>query len=223
MEKHQKQVSLIGLDADSAHYPAAANLPTNVKLGMLDALTVDIPAEHVGQYDAVHVRAFASVVKAGNPGPLISNAYKMLKPGGYLQWDDMDGDSFKAVTPGSDSESPSLSTTATEELVATSLQAQKVGFNLKYDWLQQLGKLFEQHGFELIDEKRMSVKKELRSVMTTSLLMIQAHVARIAVRDGCMIGTNKSWEEVWTKAGEELKEGVSLTMDMIVAVGRKPE
>jgi hypothetical protein len=68
----------------------------------------------------------------------------------------------------------------------------------------------------------MDVKKELRSVMTVSLLMIHVHIARIAVRNGCLVGTDKNWEEVWTKAGEEIGQGVSITMDMVVAVGRKP-
>jgi hypothetical protein len=225
LEKDKRQATLIGLDADSAHFPAAANLPNNIKLGMLDAFTEDLPAEHAAQYDVVHVRAFSSVVKAGNPGPLIRNAYKMLKPGGYLQWDDMDGGSFKAVAPPEDVASNSsfvVSTTATEQLVATSLQSQKVGLNLDFAWLDQLGLLFKENGLEIIDDQRLTVKKELRSVMTASFLMIHAHIAKIAVRDGCMVGTDRNWDEVWTKAGEEIGQGVSLTMDMIVVVGRKP-
>jgi hypothetical protein len=188
---------------------------------MLDAFTDDLPAEHAGQYDVVHVRAFSSVVNAGNPGPLIRNAYKMLKPGGYLQRDDMDGGSFKTVAPGIDSDSSSVSTTATEELVATSLQSQKVGLNLDFAWLERLGPLFKENGLDVIDDQRMTVKKELRSVMTASFLIIHAHIASVAVRDGCLVGTDKDWDEVWTRAGEEIGQGASLTMDMIVVVGRK--
>jgi len=172
-------------------------------------------------YDVVHIRAFSSVIKDDNPGPILRNAFKMLKPGGYLQWDELDGGSFKAVAPGSDPQSSTVSTAATEELVATSLQSQTVALNLKFSWLQRLGPLFEEQGFEVVDQKKMDVKKELRSVMTVSLLMIHAHIARVAVRNGCMVGTDKNWEEVWTKAGEEIANGVSLTMDMIVVVGRK--
>jgi hypothetical protein len=223
-EKEQRHVSFVGLDVQSAHYPAPENLPENIKLGILDAFAPveNLPAEHVGQYDVVHVRAFSSVVKEDNPGPIIKNAYKMLKPGGYLQWDDLDGDSFKAVAPGSNPHSSGVSTTATEEMVATSKQSQQVAMNLKYSWLGQFGSLFKQHGMEVIDDIRMDVKKELRSVMTVSLLMIHVHIARIAVRNGCLVGTDKNWEEVWTKAGEEIGQGVSITMDMVVAVGRKP-
>jgi hypothetical protein len=145
----------------------------------------------------------------------------MLKPGGYLQWDDLDGGSFKAVAPGSSQNPSSVATAATEEMVTTSLQSQQVGMNLKYSWLGRLGPLFEQHGLEVIDNQRTDIKKELRSVMTVSLLMIHDHIARIAVRNGCLVGTDKNWEEVLAKAGEEIGRGVSITMDMIVVVGRK--
>ncbi|KAF2681130.1 hypothetical protein K458DRAFT_344400 [Lentithecium fluviatile CBS 122367] len=220
-EKEGRHASLVGLDVQNYHYPPTGNLPPNIKLAILDAFAEDLPEDQVGQYDVVHVRAFSSVIKDDNPEPIIKNAYKMLKPGGYIQWDDLDGDSFRAVAPGSHSES-SIPTAATEEMVATSLQSQKVAMNLKYSWLGRLGQLYEQHGLEVVDYKKVIVKKELRSVMTVSLLMIHAHIARIAVRNGCMVGTDKNWEELWTKAGEEISQGVSLTMDMVVAVGRKP-
>jgi hypothetical protein len=136
--------------------------------------------------------------------------------------DDMDGDSFKAVALGSNAKASNVSTEATEDLVTTAKQFYKYGANLKYSWLRRLGPLFEQEGFEVVDEKRMHVKKELRSVMTITLLMIHAHVARVAVHNSRLVGTEKNWGEVWTKAGEEIAQGVSLAMDMIVAVGRKP-
>ncbi|KAF2002184.1 hypothetical protein P154DRAFT_463257 [Amniculicola lignicola CBS 123094] len=221
LERAQRRATFIGLDVQDAHFPAAQNLPKNIKLGLLDAFTEDLPEEHIGKYDVVHVRAFSSVVKNDDPSPVIKNAYKMLKPGGYFQWDDLDGGSFKAVAPGSDPTTSMVSTAATEDLVATSMQSQKVAMNFKFSWLGRLGLLFDEHGFEVLDDKRLEVKKELRSVMTVSLLMIHAHIARVAVRNGCLVGTDKKWEDVWAKAGEEIGQGVSLTMDMLVTVGYK--
>ncbi|PVI00621.1 hypothetical protein DM02DRAFT_628345 [Periconia macrospinosa] len=84
------------------------------------------------------------------------------------------------------------------------------------------GDLFKENGFETVENKRMEIRKELRNVMSTSLLLIHDHIARKAVINGKMIGTDKDWAEVWAKAGEEIEQGVSLTMDMVVAVGRKP-
>jgi hypothetical protein len=105
-------VSLVGFDLFPVHFPAAANLPDNIKLGVLDAFS-EVPEEHIGQYDVVHVRVFTGVVKGNDPTPLVRNAFKMLKPGGYLQWDEFDGSSWKGVAPGDDS---SVSISATTEM-----------------------------------------------------------------------------------------------------------
>jgi len=94
--------------------------------------------------------------------------------------------------------------------------------NLDYSWVGTLGSLFQRHRLEVIEDKRMRAKDELRKEMTDSLLMALSHVAQIAVRDGSMIGTDKNWEELWTKAADEIGQGVSITMDMLVIVGRKP-
>ncbi|KAF2787074.1 UMTA methyltransferase family protein-like protein [Melanomma pulvis-pyrius CBS 109.77] len=223
LEREQySHVSFFGFDVAGVHYPASQNIPQNVKLGILDAFADNIPEEHVGQYDVVHVRVFTAVVKNNDPKPLIRNAYKMLKPGGYLQWDEFDGGSFKAVAPGSNPDTSSVTVAATQEMLDTSLQSSQRAMNLKYSWVGMLGSLFEQCGLDVIEEKRMDVKNELRKAMTDSLLMMLSHVARIAVRDGNMIGTDKNWNELWTKAGDEIGQGVSITMDMLVVVGRKP-
>lgn len=177
--QHTK-ASFTGLDIHSSHFPAPGNLPPNFKLGLLDALSEELPDEHAGQYDIVHIRAFSSVSKGDDPAPVIKKAYRMLKPGGYLQWDELDGGSLKAVAPGSES---TISTSAMQEMVATSLQSQ-AAMNLKFSWIGKLDKLLEQQGFDSVEYKRTDIKKELRSVMTLSLLLIHEHVARLAVRDG---------------------------------------
>jgi hypothetical protein len=210
---------MVGLDLFPVHFPAAGNLPENIKLGVLDAFSEDVPEEHVGQYDVVHVRVFTGVVKNNDPAPLVRNAFKMLKPGGYLQWDEFDGGSWKAVAPGDDS---SVSTSATTEMLQTALESSRKAMNLQYSWIENLGKIFQEHGLELLEHKRMDVKKELRKTMTDSLLMTLHHVSRIAVRNGCLVGTDKNWEQLWTSSGEEVEKGVSLTMDMLITVGRKP-
>ncbi|KAJ0375158.1 hypothetical protein COL922a_014199 [Colletotrichum nupharicola] len=50
----------------------------------------DVPEELVGKYDVVHLRLWCCVVTGGNPSKLIQGAMRLLKPGGYLQWDESD-------------------------------------------------------------------------------------------------------------------------------------
>jgi hypothetical protein len=81
---------------------------------------------------------------------------------------------------------------------------------------------FQEHGLEVVEHKRMDGKKELRTTMTDSFLMTLQSIARIAVRNSCLVGTNKNWEELWRNAEDDIERGVSVTMDMLATVGRKP-
>jgi hypothetical protein len=107
-------------------------------------------------------------------------------------------------------------------MLDTAKVSSKVAMNIQYSWICDLGKIFKNHGLELLADTRMDVKKEVRKPMTDSLLMMYDNVSRVAVRDGCMPGTDKEWAKLWNAAGREIEEGVSIVMDMIVCVGRKP-
>ncbi|KAL9117421.1 MAG: hypothetical protein Q9187_006040 [Circinaria calcarea] len=69
--------TLDGFDVSSEQYPAMEYLPENISLQTLDAFD-DLPAELIGQFDVVHIRAFAVVVKQGDPGPLLMNMIALL-------------------------------------------------------------------------------------------------------------------------------------------------
>ncbi|KAJ5850296.1 hypothetical protein N7455_010152 [Penicillium solitum] len=82
-------VQLYGFDISDSQYPSKELWPRNVTLGLLDSL-VDPPSSLYGQYDVVHLRMWASILR-GNDISLLSRHVKhLLKPGGYLQWEDAD-------------------------------------------------------------------------------------------------------------------------------------
>lgn len=41
-------------------------------------------------FDILHVRLITVVVKNNDPRPVLANLIKLLKPGGYIQWDEVD-------------------------------------------------------------------------------------------------------------------------------------
>ena len=69
--------SLQGFDVSVMQFPVPQNLPDNVSLRFLDAFD-DIPENMTSKFDIVHIRAFAVVVKGGDPGPLTKNLVKLL-------------------------------------------------------------------------------------------------------------------------------------------------
>lgn len=87
---------LDALDVDLSCAPHPKWLPSNMSLRQWDMLS-DVPEDLVGTYDFVHVRLILLVIKDSNPTKLINNLFKLLKPGGYLQWDELDVDNKKIV------------------------------------------------------------------------------------------------------------------------------
>ncbi|KAK8025417.1 hypothetical protein PG990_003240 [Apiospora arundinis] len=75
-------------------------LPANIRMHTWN-LFEEPPSEFVGYFDVVHVRLITVVVRNNDPRPVLANLTKLLKPGGYLQWDEVDtiGCSIKSV-PG---------------------------------------------------------------------------------------------------------------------------
>jgi len=80
---------LDAIDISFGQLPPREWLPKNVTLRLADVFrppTDDL----VEKYDVIHIRHFVCVVKENDPTPLLKNLLRMLKPGGWLQWDEWD-------------------------------------------------------------------------------------------------------------------------------------
>jgi SAM-dependent methyltransferase len=78
---------LDGYDLDTTKFPEGTELPTNVKLSRGDVLK-PFPAELSGMYDLVHVRLLMYALKADEWEQAVSHMRTLLRPGGYLMWED---------------------------------------------------------------------------------------------------------------------------------------
>ncbi|RAH66385.1 class I SAM-dependent methyltransferase, partial [Aspergillus aculeatinus CBS 121060] len=85
------KAEICGYDISDLSYPPSATLPRNVKLGKLDALS-DLPEEYRSAFDVVHLRLWICVIRDNCPDKLIEVATAMLKPGGYIQWEEIGRD-----------------------------------------------------------------------------------------------------------------------------------
>ncbi|GKZ24956.1 hypothetical protein AbraIFM66951_011814 [Aspergillus brasiliensis] len=79
---------IVAYDIADTHFPAKEYWPANVSFGQLDSLSPEIPESLVGQFDVVHLRMWAFIIRDNGPSALIRHASRLLKPGGYLQWED---------------------------------------------------------------------------------------------------------------------------------------
>ncbi|PIG79501.1 hypothetical protein AARAC_000345 [Aspergillus arachidicola] len=80
---------LDGFDISFEAVPPQEWLPPNMKLIHWDSKT-DVLKEAEGKYDVMHLRHFLFVLLAEEIKSTLEKLLKLLKPGGYLQWSEVD-------------------------------------------------------------------------------------------------------------------------------------
>jgi SAM-dependent methyltransferase len=93
-----KAAQLHGYDFDTSKFPTADMLPSNVKLGFGNVLE-PFPRDVHGNYDLVHVRLLAFGMKKGDWLPAIRHVKDLLKPGGWLFWEETGEGSWGVMPP----------------------------------------------------------------------------------------------------------------------------
>ncbi|KAL1845906.1 hypothetical protein Plec18170_009507 [Paecilomyces lecythidis] len=82
-------IRLDGFDISDTQFPNKKYWAENLNFGILDAFS-PVPEHLAGAFDVVHLRYWLGIVKGNNYSPLIKHVSTLLKPGGYIQWEDVD-------------------------------------------------------------------------------------------------------------------------------------
>jgi hypothetical protein len=90
--------SVAGLDISSAQFPASWTLPPNLSLDTYDLLD-EVPSDLRGQFDVVHVRLLLAAGPNVDKTIFIDAFRSLLKPGGWLQWDELEFPHVTACYP----------------------------------------------------------------------------------------------------------------------------
>lgn len=205
-----RSARLDGFDIKLDQAPPPQWLPSNVKLRTWNIFG-EVPVEMLGVYDVVHVRLLVLVVEIGDPRPVLRNLIKLLKPGGYLQWDELNypGTRVKSVDG-------SFSTPALEELVALNYSQ---GRN---NWTTQLADICVHEG---LHDARLSHFED-RIVLAKAnnellLLTMEEFASRLEAVDkkNEAAKVHRLVKEVY---GEAL-QGAAVSMPKVVCVARKPQ
>lgn len=86
------------MDISLSQLPPPTWLPSHITSRQLDVFEENLPEDLVGKFDVVHVRLFLLVVRENDPRPILRNLLKLLKPGGYLHWQEYDTSKTEVVT-----------------------------------------------------------------------------------------------------------------------------
>ncbi|KAK6401114.1 hypothetical protein LTR95_019227, partial [Oleoguttula sp. CCFEE 5521] len=144
MPEHARH-TYIGLDISSAQFPAT--YPSNVTFGGLNIFDL-LPAEYHSYFDVIHVRLLVLGLAGEQWHTTARNLLAMLKPGGYLQWEEAD---FAHPTYYSAPTNPSTSSglEVLHRHVLTVLQPH----GRMMDEATQLPQICRQAGFEELEER----------------------------------------------------------------------
>ncbi|KAI1170461.1 hypothetical protein F4777DRAFT_569009 [Nemania sp. FL0916] len=126
-----------GFDISRVLFPHNSWLPNNIVLSTSNVLALPPQSLH-GQFDVVHLRLVLPIVRSGSPKPIIQHIKMLLKPGGYVQWDEIDiFNHYDVVTPDPNVDAPNMTAAF-----------QKIKDLADWSWIKRLPQTLAEEGFE---------------------------------------------------------------------------
>ncbi|KAK8105655.1 uncharacterized protein PG998_003871 [Apiospora kogelbergensis] len=221
LAKTNVSAQLDGFDINPINFPDPAFLPSGVTLKQLDILAHPFPPHLKGVYDVVHIRAFCSVINnAPALRPVLAVASELLKPGGFLQWEETRGDRFFVDCPSPQTSSVACST------ITQVLQGASQARGISMEWVDVLDTHVNAFGFQdvrlLAQEKR---KQDLKG-WTEDYMMVWEEIASFfppkATQPNAPM-SREAWVELFANSVKETEQGVVVHQGRILTVvGQKP-
>lgn len=198
------QARLTGYDISLEQCPPAEWLPRNMRLETWDVF--DAPREDMrGAFDVVHVRLLFVVVRDEDPRPVIRSLMRLLRPGGWLQWDEIDVASSFVLRASRGAETPVM-----DGLVGA--------LRGKGGWVGDLMMLMRECGLEEGKMWAVEEKEELARAFFDNHLAKDEEMAARNLGGG---EEGKNVKERIDTMYEESKAGVVICTPKIVYTARK--
>lgn len=136
-------------------------------------------SDFIGAFDVVHMRAMTSTIIDNKVDPLLRNALMMLKPGGYLQWEENDQMKLSCNLPDS-----TLHAEAAQTLVRLQQVLSRGQVKLLPDWLYGMSDTIRKRDCEVIISEAMPPKPELARALTDNYLLVWRGMFRTRIKCG---------------------------------------
>ncbi|KAI1809058.1 hypothetical protein GGS20DRAFT_399389 [Poronia punctata] len=198
-----------GLDYNLEQAPHPSTLPPNMRTRYWDVHEPP-PEDLVGRYDYVHLRLVVLVVRDEDPRPIARNLFKLLKPGGYIQWDEID-----VVHKGVKKADPSQQTPGLDGLV------EWFGSQNPYLWTVRLAEFLADVGFTETKTELISDPPGYERAFNELHLLTAEELADSIAKLGDPKVAAKYYDMI-EKANEESAEGAVVYLPRLVCTGRKP-
>lgn len=218
-----KDSTFYGFDIQPIHFPSPSYLPSNIHLLQQNVIDASIPADLEGSFDLVHIRAFGSSIRNSNASPILSAAHRLLKPGGWLQWDEADTSAMTAQSANTNAATGHQRCTALLQL----LEAGGKATGTTSDWLGNLDKQFEGNGFEDVGVKKYGLRMEQYKAWTEDYLLVYEELAQYFPREAEVKAapmTREKYEAFFDAVVAETNAGAVIHSQwLLCSVGKKRE
>ncbi|OJZ83591.1 hypothetical protein ASPFODRAFT_83056 [Aspergillus luchuensis CBS 106.47] len=204
-------LQLDGLDVDLKNAPVPEWVTPSISLRHWNIFD-EVPEDLRGKYDVVHLRLLVLVVQESNPLPIIDKVFQLLKPGGYIQWDDLNyPDTIVAKPP-----TAQLSNQASPACDAFVQFAQSNGRN---DWVLDLPQsLMDGHGgFVNADLFHFIDRPELCKANGDQYILVLEEFAARLKSAGKVEEASRIYDMIFGLA-EESRRGFHLSMPRVLAL-----
>lgn len=143
---------------------------------------------------------------------------KLLKPGGFIQWDEIDGGSCKSHAPNASVAIPNL------EHVMSNIAKMQVKMGWDFDWIPRLSEAFAIAGLSDIDAIEMGPHPVTRRAWTEDMLMAWEDVAlKYLSYYTDVFSSREDFERRMVEIVKEKNKGAAIDHTQWCFVGRKSE
>ncbi|KAI0141908.1 hypothetical protein GGR57DRAFT_395921 [Xylariaceae sp. FL1272] len=207
---------LEGYDISSAQFPPKDVLPANITLGERD-VKKPFPEDMQGQYDVVHLRMLVAAMDPDDWEGAVNNVIQLIKPGGYLQWEECDFVTAKWISSTTEPERPEDSGERLIRVMKASL-----GKKLENGW-NTLPGLMQKAGLRPVANDIVTTEKSLatRQGFTDIILTLTLLFARLTASRGTP-AFEQDADELEKAAYEEVRAGCYYPYNIHVACAQKP-
>ncbi|KAI1328721.1 hypothetical protein F5Y16DRAFT_148112 [Xylariaceae sp. FL0255] len=205
-----------GYDISSALFPPKDTLPPNITLGELD-IKKPFPEHLHGMYDLVHLRLLVAGMLPEDWDPVVRNLSQILKPGGYLQWEEPDfvNGHWQKGRPELSHEATTILSEGFKESMANRPQH---GWCDLPDFMRAAGLVSVQT--DIVSADRIPETRKAFAHSNMTLMYTWARMMTAKGAEGPAFGENLPRLEKASK--EEIESGVWFKYDLYVTYGRKP-
>ncbi|KAI1128253.1 hypothetical protein F5Y10DRAFT_240890 [Nemania abortiva] len=200
-----------GFDISRALFPHKSWLPNSIVLSTSNLLE-EPPRPFHGLFDVVHIRLVLSLVRSNSPKPIIQHIKTLLKPGGFLQWDELDlFNHYDVLVPSPESKAPNMTATF-----------QKPKDLANWSWVAKLPETLLEEGFQEAAQSSHEPNPEMLKAWTHLDFCLAEELSLHWYGPEDEVG--KSWRAIIPKGAEEADEsiGAVLRVRPTVTIARKP-